>query len=665
MKHSVNRHVLVILMLLVGATHGQSGEVNTPFVRGGQFKDLILPMPIINGLESEGIWGNENVIPRDKDNGIEDNEWCYWGGNPIKGKDGNYHIAICRWPESTGHMGWFESEVAHCVSDNPFGPYQITKTIVKKAHNPEVLKLPDGVFALHTMNNHVYTSERMPGPWKRIGRMSMDSRGFTPSNRMGSNLTSEYRPDGSIVLMLKNGYIAISNTGILGPYKMMSIHNYSRATGYPEDPVIWRSRHQYHCVYNHAQDRRSAYMRSLDGVHWKNEYGLPYDASTTFYTDGTKNTWYKFERPKVVQDDLGRATHLSLAIMDVAKGADKGNDNHSSKNMVMSLVTEKAISIVGDSPITKGTKSIVLRIEAEKGFFPKKDLDIDSLRFGSDSVVNHGGGCTAKSTQVVGKDLFVTFTGQHGLTHLDFDFKLIGKTKNGDLVFGYALLPGKSTTAASLIALPITIKDVNGKKVLESVIENCGLEESKAQSVFVYEYNSKGRQMIKEVQLSPITPYQKTHVAVVLDDPASDENEYEVVAPGTVHEYWRMVNHIDPSVDFVGTWQNNPEADDNCFMNSEKVSETFGDSVMFTFHGTRARAYGRLGRQMGTFEVFVDGAHLETIRCNYAPNTHIKLFQTPLLAQGKHQLALKKVQADFNGPVAIDSFSYESVHNRE
>lgn len=53
-------------------------------------------MPIHKELTSEGIWGNEKVKPRDKDNGIEDNEWCYWGGNPILGKDGKYHMAVYR-----------------------------------------------------------------------------------------------------------------------------------------------------------------------------------------------------------------------------------------------------------------------------------------------------------------------------------------------------------------------------------------------------------------------------------------------------------------------------------------------------------------------------------------------------------------------------------------
>ncbi len=273
--------------------------------------------------------------------------------------------------------------------------------------------------------------------------------------------------------------------------------------------------------------------------------------------------------------------------MDVAKGDDKGNDNHSSKNMIMPLVTEKTISVIGDSLITKNTKRIHLKIEAEDGFDPQRDLDVDSLRFGSDSVVNHGGGWKAIESKAHGKDLVITFAGENGLTHLDFDFKLIGKIKTGDLVFGYALLPGKSTTAASLIALPITIKDVNGKKILESAIENCGLEVSKPQRAFVYQYSLRGRQMVKELRVAPIKPYQKIDIAVPLENQVSDENEYEIIIPGTGHEYWCTVNQSDPSVEFSGTWQDNPKADKGCFMNSEKVSETFGDSVKFTFkeHG--------------------------------------------------------------------------------
>ena len=95
------------------------------------------------------------------------------------------------------------------------------------------------------------------------------------------------------------------------------------------------------------------------------------------------------------------------------------------------------------------------------------------------------------------------------------------------------------------------------------------------------------------------------------------------------------------------------------------ISSTFGDTVVYTFCGTRARAYGRTGRGLGTFKVYVDGEYLETIRCNYAPRAHEKIFQTPLLPEGKHTLKLEKTKADFNGEVYIDSFAFEALKNGE
>ena len=659
---AATRCLLCVTLLAITYESGAQASDGTTFVRGGQFKDLILPMPIIDGLESEGLWGGDNVLPRDKENGIEDNKWCYWGGNPVRGHDGKYHIAICRWPENTGHHGWFESEVAHCVSDNPIGPYKVTKTIVTKGHNPEVLKLPDGNFALHTSDTSVYQASRMAGPWKRVGHIRINSRGFRDSDRVGSNLTTEYRPDGSILIMKKDGDVAVSRTGVTGPYQMVAAHNYARATGYPEDPVIWRSRHQYHAIYNHAQDRKSAYMRSLDGIHWRNEAGLPYDVSTTFYTDGSRNEWYKFERPKILQDDLGRATHLSLAIMDVSKGADKGNDNHSSKNLIMPLVTEKLIAIVGDERITPETRQMTLRIEAEPGFDPQRDLDVDSLRFGSDSVVNVGGGCQAIETQPQGKDLLVTFEGVHGLNHRDYDFKLIGQTVDGALVVGYALLPGRSATEASLIALPVSVKEVDGQAVLSSAVENWGLETSDVCQVVVLEHNSTGEHTLQSVEVPPIEPYATWPLSVPLSNADTTQCEYRLVLIGDAYrdESWQYVDDLNSNVEFSGGWQEHPQPDAAYFMGNEHVSSTLGDEVTLRFHGTRARAYGRIGRGMGSYAVYVDGEYIETIRCNWGPIPRSKLYQTNVLPNGLHTLRLVKVETDFNGEVSIDAFAYES-----
>lgn len=635
-------------------------SVADEFVPGGQFKDLILPMPILNKLTSEGIWGNEKVKPRDKDNGIEDNTWCYWGGNPIMGNDGNYHIPVCRWPENTGHNGWFEAEVAHCVSDNPIGPYTITKTIAKKAYNPEVMKLPDNTFALHVHDGRVFQAEHMTGPWKMMGRMKLDSRGFRKKTWLGSNLTTEYRPDGSILLMQKVGDMAISKNGILGPYKTVSIHNYTRSTGYPEDPVIWRSRHQYHAIYNHAQDRRSAYMRSLDGIHWKNEDGLPYDASTTFYTDGTKNTWYKFERPKVLQDEHGRATHLSLAVMDVAKRDEKANDIHSSKNMIMPLVTEKLISIVGTGPITKATRKITVRIEAEEGFDPQKDLDLSSLRFGSDSVVNVGEGCKAVRSKAEGKDLLVTFEGKTGLNNGDFDLKLIGRSKKDDLIFGYAALPGKSPKNAALITLPIKLQTENGTTTLSSALENWGLTPSTPTEIELIRQTKERTEQLASLTMPGLKPYESKAISIEIEN-STEPCEYELRIKGKNRriDYMTKIDDSHASITFTGDWQEIQHPD--CFLGGQKESASIGDAVELTFDGVKVAVYGTIERNRGSYDVFIDGQFIEKIRSNWGGPVHRSiLYRSPLLTPGKHSLKLVKSKSEHMGPVTIDAFGIQS-----
>jgi len=49
------------------------------------------------------------------------NIWC---GSEIKGDEGKYHLFYSRWPRKLGHVAWVtHSEVAHAVSDSPFGPW--------------------------------------------------------------------------------------------------------------------------------------------------------------------------------------------------------------------------------------------------------------------------------------------------------------------------------------------------------------------------------------------------------------------------------------------------------------------------------------------------------------------------------------------------------------
>ena len=65
-------------------------------VEGGMFMHRFLPIPT-NGKLTSDTWGAKATKPRYTDNGIEDKEWSYWGGNIVLGEDGKYHqFPLCR-----------------------------------------------------------------------------------------------------------------------------------------------------------------------------------------------------------------------------------------------------------------------------------------------------------------------------------------------------------------------------------------------------------------------------------------------------------------------------------------------------------------------------------------------------------------------------------------
>jgi hypothetical protein len=661
---------IIILLVSVAPFNGMAqvpDQLEKEFVRGGQFKDLILPIPVYEGLESEGIWGAESVLPRDIHNGIEDNEWCYWGGNPIKGEDGKYHIAICRWKEETGHMGWFESEVAHCVSENPTGPYSVTKTIIEEGHNPEVIRLQDGTYILHTSGGNIYYSEKITGPWDLKGKIEIDERGHKGLSHLFTNLTGVERKDGSILFFSKRGDVMISNSGLLGPYKIVTAHNYSRYSGYPEDPVIWKSRHQYHVIYNHAVDRKSVYMRSLDGIHWITEPGQPYDSTIFRYADGTKNVWYKFERPKVLQDEYGRATHLSLAVIDVKKREDFGNDKHSSKHVVMPLVKEKLIEVINADSVAPDTREIKLRIKAEEGFDPKKQVDVQSLRLGSANVVNYGYGSESISSKSDGKDLVVTFGGDGlGIFDNDFDFKLLGKTKSNELITGYALRPGRTEAPASLVTLPILFKKDNDIKVLHSSVENYGLKDSEPCKLKVFELTEESRTLLNEFEIPAMKPYQEFKIEVPLQYTDTEIRQYEAVIIGSKEKitYWKTFDDSHYSIVYSGDWIENRETGKNIYMGSERISSRRDSSAAFFFSGSQARCYGSISKDMGSVDVYIDGIFIERVDCYFSAEIHNSvIYQTEILPDGLHKLELRVTGEHHKDQelvkVAIDAFSYK------
>lgn len=316
------------------------------------FIDYFLPTPFVGSL-STNVWGATNVGPRDVKNGLEDEtmqRWDYWDGQLIKSPDGKYHLFASRWDQERGHNGWFQSKAVHAVSDNLIGPY-VDKGLCwptnqgGKGHNVTALVLPDGTYAVvisETRPGTVFVSKSLNGPWEQLGLIQVATNEFSKLGRM-SNTSIMVRPDGNFEIVPRSGAILISTNGVLGPYVVQGPSIYPTIKDMPqhslrnlEDPVIWFSGGLYHIVVNNWSDRRAYHLTSKDGISDWTFRGVAYDPTRDFvrYTDGTVNRWEKLERPGVLLEN-GHVTAVTLAVIDVAKEKENGNDGHGSKVIVI------------------------------------------------------------------------------------------------------------------------------------------------------------------------------------------------------------------------------------------------------------------------------------------------------------------------------------------
>ncbi|MCM2369833.1 hypothetical protein [Aporhodopirellula aestuarii] len=446
---------------------GNEGELSNSVstrvraIRGASFSDLILPMPIRTELRSD-LWGADEVLPRDPNNGIEDPQWSYWGGRPVKDDDGKYHMLVVRWPENAlrGHWEWVNSTVVHTVAEEPTGPYRPTGEIAYpyqngQGHNADVIRLNDGTYLLYSLINWkptLLSSKSMRGPWKVLGEMSVEydaeALGDNREYQVQRNLSGVQLDDGSMMFVSKFGRMIHSTDGLLGPYKVLTdvvqnnetIPERYRHSNY-EDPVMWRDDVQFHQIINAFLDYRAIYLRSPDGIHWKCDTGLAYTPDCTIYEDGTWTRWHKLERPHVLQDEYGRATHLSLAVIDTVKRQDYANDKHSSKNLIIPLVVHKRLGLLNDSPISSQTDRIQILVHSEEGFDAQTDMNLGSLRYGAAEEVNFGGGSLVVTTEKHDRGLVLVFEGEStGLTEQNFAGKLIGESRGGELIVGFSKL---------------------------------------------------------------------------------------------------------------------------------------------------------------------------------------------------------------------------------
>ena len=490
-------------------------------VFGGRFMDRFLPMPNLGQLTRD-TWGAENVLPRYSDIGIENRKWSFWGGNIKLGEDGKYHLFVCGWPESSpkGHNEWPNSTVFNAVCDNSFGPF-IVKDTIGKGHNPEIFKLKDGRYVLYVIDGY-YIADGCNGPWKygKFEFLNRDRR-LIEGN---SNFTFAQREDGSYLMICRGGgqwfsqtglsaYNQVTGTRIDSAKKIIPLRAYPQRPGNFEDPVVWRDNVQYNLIVNDWLGRIAVYERSKDGIHWKIESGEAYLPGVSKHEDGTVEGWWKYERLKIFQDKYGRAMQGNFAVIDVEKKFDKASDIHSSKNIGIPLTVGRLLTILDKKPISANTKTIKVKIAAEQGFNPQTDIDISSMQFGEPEAVNFGKGGKMIKSEKMGADLIVTFDAVgNNFPDDEFAAKMLGKTSDGKLLFGYARLPGVNFMEPILSPLlPVITANSNGFN-LKVEVQNFGQIASKTTKLKVFFTKDDKEIEVSAGKIPGLKPYEKTTV---------------------------------------------------------------------------------------------------------------------------------------------------------
>jgi hypothetical protein len=507
----IYRYVLAGLPLLATVAQAQYGKatyiVPHGMVQGGQFIHRFLPMKPNGPLRSD-VWGVDAVKPRDVANGIEDVKFSYWCTSVVKGPEGKYHNFVVRWPENSpkGHFQWPNSDVVHADGDSPTGPFKIVKEI-GKGHNVTAYQAKDGTWILYIIDG-CYRGKSLDGPWVR-GKLNFDNRG-RPGVDM-SNCTFAQRSDGSYLMVSRYGEIWISKDGNKEPYRRFSNRSVYPAVSKArfEDPVVWKDDVQYNLIVNDWFGRAAYYLRSRDGQHWIWDQGLAYGPGIFRHEDGRVEDWHKIERPRVFQDERGRATHMLFAVIDDAKEVDKPNDNHSSKAIGVEISPPRTVLV------KKSGDRFLVALEAENGFDPVKDVDPKTLRFGAPSKVDFGKTAAPLSVKENGTRLIAEFSAADcGFEPSDQTAKLLASDRKGGLVFGYAPLPDEPAEYPILSADGrIEAGAVQaGFRTLDVKVDNFGLAKSSATEVKIL-IPVEGKEPVTfTASLSALDPYEGSSV---------------------------------------------------------------------------------------------------------------------------------------------------------
>lgn len=284
-----------------------------------------------------------------------------WGGSLVKGSDKLYHMMYSRWPKNIGWEWVNYSEIAHAVSNSPFGPFKHKDIALSErgtgywdgscTHNPTVHKF-NGKYYLYYMGNKgdkkivsvpgkakinwkhrnnqrigVAVADDPNGPWKRFDKpvLGITANDSTAHDAlMVSNPSVCQMKDGKILMVYKAvgkkfplpqggpvvHMVAIADSPT-GPFKKYPDPVFlEEGVRFPaEDPYIWYADGKYRAIVKYIKhiDKKRVFSLvhydSENGIDWKKAKYFEISDRTFTWEDGTIQQFDHLERPQVVVEN--------------------------------------------------------------------------------------------------------------------------------------------------------------------------------------------------------------------------------------------------------------------------------------------------------------------------------------------------------------------------
>ncbi len=153
-------------------------------------------------------------------------------------------------------------------------------------------------------------------------------------------------------------------------------------------------------------------------------------------------------------------------------------------------------------------------------------FDTASLRFGPPNEVNRGKGAKAIDSSSEGGNLLVTFDSMGGeFSPKDPVAKLLGKSKEGDLVLGHVRAPIHPGPTAILSSQPPRLTEPGKISVM---VENFGIKASAPTTLKVTLSGESVQPITVTAPVKEIAPYAGTEVTLNLDPKLASGTSFQV-----------------------------------------------------------------------------------------------------------------------------------------